>query len=108
MTEPVEAVDQAELVFVPTEPVQPGAGQAQLQLRQMEDGRKALLAYTSLALLVAGCGSQQAWIAAPIDELENLQLLTGFDVVALNVDLPGDMRVTGVIDTEDREPGGAR
>jgi hypothetical protein len=59
----------------------------------MEDGRRAVLAYTLLELLVAGCGPNQAWIAVPVEELEHLQLLVGFDVIALNVEPPEDWRV---------------
>lgn len=90
------ALDSAagtELVFVPADvPSGPDSG-AQLQLRHMEDGRLAVLAYTSLELLVAGCGPRQSWIAAPVEELETLQSLAGFDVIAVNVELPQAWRV---------------
>lgn len=79
-----------ELVFIPTQRVGGGDEQAQLQLREMVDGRKAVLIYTSLELLVTGCGRQQNWIAAPVEELERLQPIAGFDVIAVNVELPGD------------------
>jgi hypothetical protein len=79
-----------ELVFIPTQRVRGGDGQAQLQLREMVDGRKAVLIYTSLELLVTGCGRQQDWIAAPVEALERLQSIAGFDVIAVNVELPGD------------------
>ncbi len=81
------------MVFVPTEPMPVGAREAKLQLRRMEDGRLAVLAFTSLDLLVAGCGPQQGWMAAPAEQLLELQPLVGFDLIALNVDLPDDWRV---------------
>jgi hypothetical protein len=82
-----------DMVFVPSEPVNARTGQARLQLRRIRDGRLAVLAYTSLDLLVAGCGESQGWIAAPVEQLEKLQPLAGFDVIALDVDLPDDWRV---------------
>lgn len=82
-----------DMVFVPSEPVDARTGQARLQLRRVRDGRLALLAYTSLDLLVAGCGESQGWIAAPVEQLEQLQPMAGFDVIALDVDLPDDWRL---------------
>nr|WP_297537470.1 SAV_915 family protein [Amycolatopsis sp.] len=58
----------------------------------MEDGRMAALAYSTLELLVAGCGPDQAWIAAPVEELENLKPLAGFDV---KVPVVGGLLATG-------------
>jgi hypothetical protein len=83
----------AGMVFVPTEPMSQGSTQARLQMRRMQDGRLAVLAYTSLDLLVAGCGPHQGWMAAPAEQLTVLQPLAGFDVIALNVELPDDSRV---------------
>ena len=82
-----------DMVFVPSEPIDARTGQARLQLRRIRDGRLAVLAYTSLDLLVAGCGESQGWVAAPVEQLEKLQSLAGFDVIALDVDLPDDWRV---------------
>lgn len=84
---------ESEMVFIPTNAVDSIKGRAELQLREMKDGRMAVLVYTSLDLLVAGCGAQQPWIASPVDELESLQPLAGFDVIAVNVGLPDGWRV---------------
>ena len=92
-TEAIESAVGTEVVFLPANEPSSGDSRAQLQLRRMEDGRLALLAYTSLELLVAGCGPRQAWIAAPVDDLETLMPLAGFEVIALDVDLPEDWRV---------------
>lgn len=51
------------------------------------------MAYTSVELLVAGCGEQQPWIAAPVEKLESLRGIVEFDVIALDVQMPEDMRV---------------
>jgi hypothetical protein len=93
-TEPSGGGGDAQWVFIPTEPVVEGQPVTP-QLRSMDDGGTALLAYTSLHLLVAGCGPQQAWISAPVEQLETLQSLVGFDVVAVDVELSEDMRVEG-------------
>ncbi len=89
------AQELARDVFVPTNPVTPGDVQAQVQLRHMQDGRTALLAYSSKDLLVAGCGPEQGWIAVPSEQLVGLQQLVGFDVVAVDVDVPEEWRVAG-------------
>jgi len=81
-----------EWVYVPSQPVSGGSGRAELELRRRQDGQLALLAYTSLELLVAGCGEQQPWIAVPVAELEQAQCSAKFDLIALNVLLPPEMR----------------
>jgi hypothetical protein len=95
------------MVFIPTEPMPAGARQAKVQLRRMQDGRLAALAYTSLDLLVAGCGPHQGWMAAPAKQLTALQPLAGFDVIALDIELPDDWRVDLAGHTE-IEKGAAR
>ncbi|MGB6163217.1 MAG: SAV_915 family protein [Pseudonocardiaceae bacterium] len=81
-----------EWVYLPSRPVSGDSGRAELELRRRQDGQLALLAYTSLELLVAGCGAQQPWIAIPVVELEQAQRSAQFDLIALNVLLPPEMR----------------
>lgn len=99
-TEAIEASVGGGVVFVPADAARAGDTQVRLQLRRMEDGRMVALAYSTLELLVAGCGPDQAWIAAPVEELENLKPLAGFDVIALDVELPPDWRVETHDDTD--------
>lgn len=91
----IEQLADTEVLFVPTARVRAGEERARLQLRRRQSGEMALLAYTSLDLLVAGCGPDQAWIAAPVEELVPLQEAAGFDVIVLNADLPQDWRDHG-------------
>ncbi|MGH3771069.1 MAG: hypothetical protein ACRDRW_06700 [Pseudonocardiaceae bacterium] len=50
-----------EWVYIPAQTVTEGANRAELELRRRRDGGTALLAYTSLELLVAGCGRVTIW-----------------------------------------------
>ncbi|GAB3490690.1 SAV_915 family protein [Amycolatopsis cihanbeyliensis] len=81
-----------ELVYLPTQRVEAGDPAASLELRRTEDGRTALVAYSSQELLVAGCGASQPWIAVPAHKLERLYDTGAFDFLALNVELTEDMR----------------
>ncbi|MGH3513618.1 MAG: SAV_915 family protein [Pseudonocardiaceae bacterium] len=87
-----------EWVYIPSHSVG-DSGRAELELRRMQDGRMALLAYTCMELLVAGCGEQQPWVAIPVPELVQAQLSAKFDVIAIDVLLPPEMRHT---DNRDR------
>ncbi|WP_216212500.1 SAV_915 family protein [Amycolatopsis aidingensis] len=84
--------DIPELVYLPTQRVRHGEPAANLELRRTEDGRTALLGYTSMELLVQGCGPDQPWIAVPAHKLERLYDAGAFDLLALNVELTEDMR----------------
>ncbi|MGH3720727.1 MAG: SAV_915 family protein [Pseudonocardiaceae bacterium] len=86
-----------EWVYIPAQ-VMAGVGdRAELELRRMRDGGVALLAYTSLELLVVGCGERQPWIAIPVPELEQAQHSARFDLIAVNVLLPPEMRHTDAV-----------
>lgn len=79
-----------EWVYIPAQPV--SSGRAELELRRRQDEQLVLLAYTSLELLVTGCGEQQPWIAVPVPELAQAQRSAKFDLIAVNVLLPPEMR----------------
>lgn len=83
---------EGALWFVPCSPVESGAEQVQLEMRERDDGNTALLAYTSLERLVAGCGAQQPWVAVRPDEIEAIQQQAEFDLIAFDVELPEEMR----------------
>lgn len=91
----VAAPGPREQVFIPSERVPPGATEVQLELRNTEDGRLALLCYESLDLLLAACGNGQAWISVYREQLDNVQRSTGADVVLWNAALPEDSRAEG-------------
>lgn len=71
---------------VPCSPVESGAEKVQLEMREREDGNTALLAYTSMERLVAGCGAQQPWVAVRPEEIEAIQQQAGFDLIAFDVE----------------------
>lgn len=93
-----------DLWYVPCSPVESGAEQVQLEMREREDGSTALLAYTSLERLVAGCGKEQPWVAVHSGEIEDIQQQANFDLVAFDVELPTDMRPYEHDDDLDAEP----
>ncbi|MQA86712.1 MAG: hypothetical protein GEV03_19285 [Streptosporangiales bacterium] len=63
-----------------------------LELRNIDDGRVAMLAFSSLEQLVEGCGEEQPWVAVPMDRVDELQRLSGADLVLWNVPLSPELR----------------
>ena len=61
-------------------------------VRQLEDGRLGLLAYTALDRLAAACGSKQPWMLMSTPDLEKLLEIQRFDVVAFDIDIPPALR----------------
>lgn len=91
----VIAAFSGEDVFVPSGRFAPGADVAVPEVRRLGDGRMALLVYSSLELLVSGCGRAQPWIrirlAGP-ESLDQLARLADADVVLRDVEIPKDLR----------------
>ena len=79
-------------MFVPSRPVLGPSEHVHPELRRTEDGRLALLAYTSLAALVAGCGRHQSWVLVPADWFERMRIECRFDTIAINATLPAQWR----------------
>lgn len=88
----MSTVDDQVLVYVPTRSVLGPDEEVWPELRRAQDGRLALLAYTSLARLVDGCGADQPWVRVPTDWFERIQAECRYDTIALNVALPDDCR----------------
>jgi hypothetical protein len=87
------AADQSSsLAYIPSQRARQGDAEVVLELRNTEDGQVAVLAYSSLELLVAGCGEAQPWVAIPVDRVEHLPGLAGADVVLWNLALPAELR----------------
>lgn len=84
--------EQQSVVYVPSQRLRRGDTEATLELRNTEDGRVAMLAFSSLERLVAGCGEAQPWVAVPADRVENLQELSGADVTLWDVAVPAEVR----------------
>lgn len=66
----------------------------ELELRDTTDGNRALLAFTSLEQLVAGCGDGQPWIAVPGTNVADIKIRSGSDVVFWDAALPLEDRRT--------------
>lgn len=96
------------LVYVPTQRVRPDDTETTLELRTLQDGQLALMAYTSLDRLVDACGEFQPWALVPVQQVEQIRAVAGFDVVALDVAIPPELRHgRETKDAADRTEGGA-
>lgn len=92
--------EEVVVLFVPLEKrLLEGDKEATVSLRRLEDGRLAVLAYTSLDALVAACGNLQPWASMPSDSVMELQSQSGADLVLWDEALPPDQR-------SDSAPGG--
>ncbi|HEX6469899.1 MAG TPA: SAV_915 family protein [Streptosporangiaceae bacterium] len=88
----------APIAYIPSARFRPGDASVRFEVRPLDDGRSALLVYSSLELLVAGCGQAQPWVAvrpADPDGLEGLARRCGADVALWDVNLPADGRHAG-------------
>lgn len=81
-----------DVVYVPTERVLRGATEVTVELRRLEDGRTAVVAYTSLESLVSNCGDLQPWASLASDKVGEIQEQSGAEVVLWDVALPDDER----------------
>ena len=74
-------------------PVRPGspAGAPEIEMRVLEDGRTALLAYTALDRLGRCCGPHQSWVLYRTEELAALDATSPYDVVLLDQLLPEEL-----------------
>ncbi len=93
-----ECADADAWLFVPARKVQANSDRAWPELRKLTDGRLALLAYTSIAELIAACGRYQPWIGVPATWLDRMREACHFDTVALNAEIPPDLRHTTAVD----------
>lgn len=80
------------LLFVPTAARRGAAQDVELALKPLVDGRLAMLLFTSLDSLVAGCGPAQPWVALPEAAVEDAFRLSPAEVVMVDVALAADQR----------------
>lgn len=78
--------------YVPCERVLRGDTEVTVELRRLQDGRTAVLAYTSLDALVESCGDLQPWVSLPSDEVHEIQQRSGAEVLLWDAALPSDQR----------------
>lgn len=80
-------------VYVPLEKrMLEGDQDVTISMRQLEDGRLAVLVYTSLDALIAACGNLQPWASIPSDSLDEIQVRSGADMILWDEMLPADQR----------------
>lgn len=84
-TEPV-------LVYLPSEQLGKDDTHATIEFRRIDDGRLAVLAYTSLETLVNGCGEHQPWVQLSNDKIDGIVTESGADVVLWDAELPAEQR----------------
>lgn len=74
-------------------PARPGADEngAEIEMRQLEDGRVALLAYTALDRMARCCGPHQPWVLYQTDQLDTLRVMNPFDIVVFDQPLPEEL-----------------
>lgn len=82
-------------LYVPSRRAAPGSEEIELELRRLADGRLAMLAFSRLDLLVAGCGESQPWVLVPQERLPAARAAAGVDIVLLDVALPAQLRHDG-------------
>ncbi|MFD8099405.1 SAV_915 family protein [Nocardia fluminea] len=70
--------------------------EAQIMLRQTQDGRVACLAYSALDRLHHCCGSDQPWMWTPTVALDALQLAQPFELLFLDLEIPEENRLANL------------
>ena len=105
---PSKANGAAQGAYFPAQRFQPGDASVRFELRLFLDGRSALVAYSSLDLLVAGCGEAQPWVAvrlAGADGLAELARLCGADEALWDVNVPPESRHGAAAETDQTDSG---
>lgn len=79
------------MMYLPTSGVPADGDQAgfAVELRETQDGRRALLAYTALDRLARCCGPDQPWVLYPTDKLGHLGI--DYDVIYLDLEIPAEL-----------------
>lgn len=80
------------VAFLPSEPKHQDDAEVTLELRRTNDDQLAVLAYSSLESLVAGCGERQPWVALPMDSVDTVATESGAGLVLWDAGLPEDER----------------
>ncbi|WP_317493934.1 SAV_915 family protein [Haloechinothrix sp. LS1_15] len=88
------------VVYTPTATVWDGGEEPPaLVLRQMDDGEVAMLVYTSLEALAAGCGQGQPYVSIRSEGLPEFQYWLGLDRLIWDAVLAPELRQHGDWDT---------
>lgn len=71
--------------------------QQTVEIRELKDGRRALLAYTALDRLLDLAGERQPWTLLRTEELQKIKQAQPYDVVIFDLAVPAEYRRDGVI-----------
>jgi hypothetical protein len=83
------SVVDASVVFVPARPLTAnGRKDVAFEIRQLESGEQAAIAFTSMARLVNALGNAQPWLAMPLGRLRELVGSRGIVQVAVDPVVP--------------------
>lgn len=80
------------VVYVPSQPMEPGETELNLELRYLSDGQIAVLAYTSLDRLVHAFGTAQPWALLYSEQVWELCDNGTVDVIAVDPEIPAELR----------------
>ena len=76
----------------------PTTGADQLvEIRELKDGRRALLAYTALDRLLDLAGDRQPWVLVRTEDLGQIKQEQPYEVVIFDLDVPASYRRDGAI-----------
>ncbi len=89
-----EGSEDWAMVHLASQPFHPGDDQAQLELQPMPGDQLAVMAYSSVAAVEAGCGPHQASVRIPAGLLGEARLQSGADTICLDTPLPQQVRHT--------------
>jgi hypothetical protein len=79
------------VLYVPVDVGSDGAV-TDVRMLRLGDGRVALIAYTALDRLAAGCGADVPWALVETRKLGEVHATKPYDVKLLDVDLPAEVR----------------
>lgn len=68
-----------------------------VEIRELKDGRRALLAYTALDRLLTLAGDRQPWILLRTEDLDKIKRAQPYDVVIFDLEIPEHYRRDGAI-----------
>jgi len=92
--EPESPVLEAAPVYLPAQRVVPPGQPAPVEIRVLEDGTRAMLAYSTLDQLIACCGEYQPWAKVRGCDIHDIQDQGDADVVLWDHALPDGLRRT--------------
>ena len=84
-----QSVGDTHVVYVPAHPITArGRRDVGFEIRELESGEKAAVAFTSLPGLIEALGNSQPWLAMPMARLRDLMGSRGVAQVVLDPTVP--------------------